>query len=78
MPSRIKPHWYCDVKKALIDNNLTITKLADELGVCRVHASHVINGRGISKTLEQKIFDRLNLNANSVEKTNTDDEIKNE
>jgi transcriptional regulator with XRE-family HTH domain len=51
------------VKKALIDRGLTITKLADELGMCRTHVSNVVNGTRPSKPAKEAICEYLGITA---------------
>lgn len=63
MPEYPRPPWYWDVKKALVDQDLTVTRLADELGVSRVYVSQVINGKSQSKVLENRILKRLGITA---------------
>lgn len=52
-----------EVKKALIDKGLNITKLAEELGMCRTHVSNVVNGSRSSKPAKEAICKYLGLTA---------------
>ena len=40
---RTLPKWNKEIKKALIDRDMSITELASELGISRVYASQIIN-----------------------------------
>jgi len=48
------------VKKLLIDQDLTIAKLAETTGYSRVHLSNVINGHFEAPKARQKIAEVLN------------------
>lgn len=41
---RTLPKWNKELKKALIDRDMTVTELAAELGISRVYASNIVNG----------------------------------
>ena len=55
------PKWAKEAKKALIDKDMTITDLADALGMNRVYLSSVINGRVLSTQAKEKILSYLDL-----------------
>lgn len=55
------PKWAKEAKKALIDKDMTITDLADALGMNRVYLSSVINGRVLSMQAKEKILSYLDL-----------------
>lgn len=42
---RTLPMWNKEIKKALIDRDMSVTELAAELGISRVYASNIVNGR---------------------------------
>lgn len=48
------------IKKLLIDQDLTVAKLAETTGYSRVHMSNVINGHFESPKARQKIAEALN------------------
>lgn len=48
MSKKLSP-WCKSVKHALIDKDMSITELADELGMSRGHVSAVVNGRAYSQ-----------------------------
>lgn len=51
------------VKKALIDRKMNVTKLAEELRMSREHVSSVINGSVQSKAAKRAICNYLNITA---------------
>ncbi len=55
------PLWAKEAKKALIDKDMSITDLADALGMNRVYLSSVINGRVLSSQAKEKILSYLGL-----------------
>ena len=55
------PLWAKEAKKALIDKDMSITDLADALGMNRVYLSSVINGRVLSSQAKEKILSYLDL-----------------
>lgn len=40
---RTLPKWNKEIKKALIDMDMSVTELASELGISRVYCSQIIN-----------------------------------
>ena len=48
------------IKKLLIDQDLTIAKLAEKTGYSRVHMSSVINGHFEAPNARKKIAEELN------------------
>ena len=40
---RTLPKWNKEIKKALIDRDMSVTELASELGISRVYCSQIIN-----------------------------------
>ena len=42
---RILPKWCKEVKKSMIDDDLSVNELAERVGLCRTYVSGVVNGR---------------------------------
>lgn len=53
--------WCKKTKIALIKKDMSITELADELGMSRGHVSAVINGRAYSQNTVKLISDYFNI-----------------
>ena len=54
MKRKLSP-WCKEVKKTLIDRDMTVTDLCDQVGMCRNYVSRTINGalaETISKALD--------------------------
>lgn len=60
MSKKLSP-WCKSVKHALIDKDMSITELADELGMSRGHVSAVVNGRAYSQNTVKLISDYFNI-----------------
>ena len=41
--SRILPQWNKELKKALIDRDMSVTEMASQMGISRTYASQLIN-----------------------------------
>lgn len=56
--------WAKDCRKTMIDrNNMTVTELAEALGISRTIISAVINGSRQSDDVRQRICDYLNVDS---------------
>ena len=55
------PRWGKEVKKALIDNDLSIADLAVTLDYSRIYLSNVIHGRDYSSEIVTKVSIQLNI-----------------
>lgn len=58
---RTLPRWCKEVKKAMIDNDLTVTELAERIGLCRPYVSGVVNGRMYAPEIAKMISKDLNI-----------------
>ena len=58
---RILIPWCKDVKKALIDKDMTVTDLAFEMKISREYVSGVINGRVIAPEIAARIGEYLGI-----------------
>lgn len=58
------PLWCKEAKKALIDNDMSVTDLSKEVGLCREYVSSVVNGRTYAPEIADKIGKALNLQIN--------------
>ncbi len=54
MKRKLSP-WCKDVKKKLIDLDMSVTELAEEAGISRPYTSGIINGRTIAPELAVRI-----------------------
>lgn len=61
MVRRVLSPWCKDVKKALIDRDMTVTDLAGQSEISRTYVSGVINGRVIAPEIAAKISDVLGI-----------------
>jgi len=55
------PRWGKEVKKALIDNDLSIADLAVTLNCSRTYLSNMIHGREYSSEIVTKVSKQLNI-----------------
>jgi len=55
------PRWGKEVKKALIDNDLSVADLAVTLSCSRIYLSNVIHGREYSSEIVTKVSRQLNI-----------------
>lgn len=55
------PDWGKAVKKELIDRDMSVTDLANKLGLSREYVSSVLNGRLRSEHIKEQILDRLGM-----------------
>ena len=60
MSRKLSP-WCKKVKIELILKDMTVTELADELGMSRGHVSAVVNGRAYSQNTVKLISDYFNI-----------------
>lgn len=60
MSRKLSP-WCKKVKIELILKDMTVTELADELGMSRGHVSAVVNGRTYSQNTVKLISDYFNI-----------------
>lgn len=56
----IKLHQHRKVKALLVEQGISQTELADEMGLSRVTVSGVLNGHQRSKKIQKFIADKLN------------------
>lgn len=54
MKRKLSP-WCKEVKKTLIDRDMTVTDLCGEVGMCRNYVTTTINGRTYAPVLADKI-----------------------
>ena len=47
--------WCKEVKKTLIDRDMTVTDLCDQVGMCRNYVSRTINGASYAPALAETI-----------------------
>jgi DNA-binding Xre family transcriptional regulator len=57
--NRITPEWAKDAKKIMIDLDMSVTELADAIGMTRIYVSSVLHGRVISPPAQEKICSYL-------------------
>lgn len=55
------PDWCKNAKIAMIEQDLTISQLADRTGMARPYVSSIVNGRVFSENAVGKICDFLNI-----------------
>lgn len=60
MNRKLSP-WCKQVKKRLIDLDMTVPELANQIGLSRGHVSAVVNGRSYSSNTVKLISDELNV-----------------
>ena len=54
--------WCKEVKKTLIDRDMTVTDLCDQVGMCRNYVSRTINGASYAPALAETISKALDIN----------------
>ena len=59
--NRVLSPWCKEVKKTLIDLDMTVTELADQSEISRPYVSGVVNGRVIAPEIAAKISDFLGI-----------------
>ena len=64
MSKRVVPDWGKEVKKALIDRDMSIVELATEIGYSRAHVTNVINGVFDFPDLKKRICEYLGIPSN--------------
>ena len=47
--------WCKEVKKTLIDRDMTVTDLCDQVGICRNYVSRTINGASLAETISKAL-----------------------
>lgn len=52
--------WCKEVKKTLIDRDMTVTDLCDQVGMCRNYVSRTINGASYAPALAETISKAYN------------------
>jgi len=57
----VVPKWGKEVKKKLIDRDLTVAQLATELGCSRIYLSNVIHGHQYSSDTVTKVSELLGV-----------------
>lgn len=55
------PEWGKEVKKVLIDKDMSVTDLANELGLTREYVSKILNGSVRGGDVKTRILERLGL-----------------
>lgn len=58
---RILPPWSKEVKKALIDNDMSVTELSEDVGLGREYVSRVVNGTVYAPEIAERISKRLEI-----------------
>lgn len=53
--------WCKEVKKTLIDRDMSVTELCGEVGMCRNYVTTTINGRMYAPALAEKISKALDI-----------------
>lgn len=61
MKRKLSP-WCKEVKKTLIDRDMTVTDLCDQVGMCRNYVSRTINGASYAPALAETISKALDIN----------------
>lgn len=59
--SRIRPSWAKEAKKAMVDQELTVVRLAKEIGRPRQTVSSVMSGRIIMPDVQEAICKHLGV-----------------
>lgn len=59
MKRKLSP-WCKEVKKTLIDRDMTVTDLCDQVGMCRNYVSRTINGASYAPALAETISKACN------------------
>lgn len=59
--NRVLSPWCREVKKTLIDRDMTVTDLADRLELSRPYVSGVVNGRVIAPEIAARISEVLGI-----------------
>lgn len=60
MKRKLSP-WCKEVKKTLIDRDMSVTELCGEVGMCRNYVTITINGRMYAPALAEKISKALDI-----------------
>lgn len=61
--------WCKEVKKTLIDRDMTVTDLCDQVGMCRNYVSRTINGASYAPALAETISKAYLFMRNNPEET---------
>ena len=59
--AKVLSQWCKDVKKEMIDRDMSVGELAEIIGKTRVYTSSIINGRVYSEPAVKAISDVLNI-----------------
>lgn len=59
--AKVLSPWCKQVKKELIDRDMTISDLAEKVGITRQYASEIVNGRRYAEPAVRAISDYLNI-----------------
>lgn len=59
--AKVLSPWCKQVKHELIDRDMTISDLAEQVGITRQYASEIVNGRRYSEPAVKAISDFLNV-----------------
>ena len=62
MQRKLSP-WSIEVKKTLIDRDMSVTELCGEVGMCRNYVTTTINGRMYAPALAEKISKALDIDS---------------
>ena len=60
---RVIPPWGKEVKKALIDRDMTVTDLAAKINLSKSHVANVVNGRFDFPEVRQRINSYLGISS---------------
>lgn len=63
--AKVLPPWCKEAKKAMIDLDMSISDLADRIGMTRQYTSEIIHGRRFSEPAVKAISDVLNIHASA-------------
>lgn len=61
MAKKVTSPWCKEVKKKLIDRDMSSADLADAIGLTREYVSAIVNGRSYSEPATRTISDYLNI-----------------
>lgn len=59
--AKVLSPWCKEVKKIMIDRDMTVSELAEGIGKTREYTSAIINGRVYSEPTVKEISDYLNI-----------------
>lgn len=58
---RILPPWSKEAKIALIKKDMSVTELADEIGISRCYVSRVVNGSAFAPEIAERVSKALDI-----------------